>query len=106
MGVLTGVNSEPGGRSQSVTTYRAARIMLIGPTGNHPSPYDQADSPLTCRATPGPKSLYVSAAYDGNPPVRCGIIAASSARQRHSTTAAAVIATNTGIAAAPMPWIA
>ncbi len=39
--------------------------------------------------------------YDGRPPARSGIIAASSERSRHRIQPQAVISTITGIAAAP-----
>ena len=57
--------------------------------------------PPTCLPQKSPSGRNVSNAYDGRPPARSGIIAASSARQKHSTTPTAVRIANIGIAAPP-----
>src|SRR5581483_10725213 len=58
--------------------------VLSGATGNQPSQYAHAVMPLMCFAARGQRSLYAGYAYDGEPPVRSGIIAESSARSRQS----------------------
>ena len=58
--------------------------MFSGATGNQPSQYAQAVTPLMCFAARGQRSLKAGYAYDGEPPVRSGIIADSSARSRQS----------------------
>ena len=58
-------------------------------------------NPFTCLANRGHLSLYATYAYEGEPPVRSGIIAESSARIRHSRYPVIVMTTITGIAAAP-----
>src|ERR1700730_11593411 len=80
--------------------------MLMGATGNHPSHYAQPDSPPMWRDVVLPSGAKHTSAYDGSPPVRSGIIAASSARQKHRTTPAAATANIIGTAAAPRPCTA
>src|ERR671935_705473 len=78
-----------------------ARIIFSGPTGNQPSQYAQAVKPLTCSAKRGQRVLNAGYAYDGEPPVRSGIIAESSARNRHRSQPLNVTMTMLGIDAAP-----
>ena len=58
--------------------------MFSGATGNQPSQYAHDVNPFTCLANLGHLSLYATYAYVGEPPVRSGIIAESSASSRHS----------------------
>src|SRR5438445_13819566 len=76
--------------------------MFSGPTGNHPSQYAQAVNPLMCSAKRGQRVLKAGYAYEGEPPVRSGIIADSSARNRHRSQPLSVTMTMLGIAAAPI----
>src|SRR5690242_6533446 len=57
--------------------------------------------PLMCSARRGQRCLYATIAYVGEPPVRSGIIAESSARSRQSRYPVIVMTTICGIAAAP-----
>src|ERR1700756_5192319 len=75
--------------------------MFSGPTGNQPSQYAQAVKPLMCSANRGQRVLKAGYAYDGEPPVRSGIIAESSARKRQSSQPLRVTMTMLGIEAAP-----
>ena len=81
--------------------YADARIMLSGPTGNQPSQYAHAVNPLMCSANRGHRVLKAGYAYEGDPPVRSGIIAESSARNRHRSQPLSVTMMMLGIAAAP-----
>ena len=56
--------------------------MFSGATGNHPEPVHPRRDPLMCSARFGHLSLYATYAYVGDPPVRSGIIADSSANRR------------------------
>ena len=58
--------------------------MFSGATGNQPSQYAHAVNPLMCFAARGQRSRYAGYAYEGEPPVRSGIIAESSASRRQS----------------------
>src|SRR5262249_52343828 len=71
------------------------------PTGNHPSQYAHAVNPLMCSAALGQRVLNAGYAYDGDPPVRSGIIADSSARKRHRSQPLSVMMMMLGIDAAP-----
>src|ERR1700739_1256393 len=75
--------------------------MFSGATGNQPSQYPHAVIPLTCSANRGHFSLNATYAYVGDPPERSGIIAASSAKNRHSSQPLRVTRNVTGTAAAP-----
>src|SRR5579864_2726693 len=75
--------------------------MFSGPTGNQPSQYAQAVKPLMCSANRGQRVLKAGYAYEGEPPVRSGIIAESSARKRQSSQPVTVMKTMLGIDAAP-----
>src|SRR6202521_348739 len=59
--------------------------------------------PPMWRDVASPSGLKEASAYDGTPPVRSGIMAASSARQKHSSTPAAATPNMIGTAAAPSP---
>ena len=75
--------------------------MFNGATGNQPSQYAHAVNPFTCRANFGHRSLNPTYAYDGDPPVRSGIIADNSAKNRHNRYPVIVMKIITGIADAP-----
>src|SRR5437868_10052517 len=75
--------------------------MFRGPTGNQPSQYAHAVNPLTCSAARGQRVLKAGYAYDGEPPVRSGIIADSSARNRQRSQPLSVTMTMLGMDAAP-----
>ena len=58
--------------------------MFSGATGNQPSQYIHAVTPLMCLAAPRPPVPVRGIGVGGRPLLRSGIIADSSASSRHS----------------------